>query len=150
MENFKYDKKTNEEIYNSDGYYEEPNENFPLDIIFTNLDNISKINIGDKLTHDNKYITIDTSYVKSISRKYYGISRNTNLDFINKILSESYKHLNILRKNNDNVSGIMWIKLISRLKIALNGLVKLRQTYSSDEEFTKRIDITIKQLCKYS
>ena len=148
--NPKYETKTNEQIYSNEVYYEETDKNFPLDIIFTNLDNISKINVGDKLTHDNKYITIDTSYLKSVSRMYYGISRNTNLDFINKILSESYKHLNILRRNNDNMSGIMWIKLISRLKIALNGLVKLRQTYSSDEEFTKQIDIIIKQLCKYS
>jgi hypothetical protein len=144
------EKKTNEQIYNNDVYYEETDKNFPLDLIFTNLDNISKINVGDKLTHDSKYITIDTSYVKSISRMFYGVSRNTNLDFINKILSESYKHLNILRRNNDNISGIMWIKLISRLKISLNGLVKLRQTYSFDEEFTKQLDITIKQLCKYS
>ena len=150
MDDSKYEKQTNDQIYNSNGYYEEIDENFPLDIIFTNLDNISKINIGDKLTHDNKYINVDISYIQSLSRKYYGISRNTNLDFINKILSESYKHLNILRRNNDNVSGIMWIKLISRLKLALNGLVKLRQTYSSDEEFTKRLDITIKQLCKFS
>ena len=144
------EKITNEQIYNNDVYYEETDKNFPLDLIFTNLDNISKINVGDKLTHDSKYITIDTSYVKSISRMFYGVSRNTNLDFINKILSESYKHLNILRRNNDNISGIMWIKLISRLKISLNGLVKLRQTYSFDEEFTKQLDITIKQLCKYS
>jgi hypothetical protein len=144
------EKITNEQIYNNDVYYEETDKNFPLDLIFTNLDNISKINVGDKLTHDNKYITIDTSYVKSISRLFYGVSRNTNLDFINKILSESYKHLNILRRNNDNISGIMWIKLISRLKLSLNGLVKLRQTYSFDEEFTKQLDITIKQLCKYS
>ena len=150
MDDSKYEKQTNYQIYNSNGYYEEIDEHFPLDIIFTNLDNISKINIGDKLTHDNKYINVDISYIQSFSRKYYGISRNTNLDFINKILSESYKHLNILRRNNDNVSGIMWIKLISRLKLALNGLVKLRQTYSSDEEFTKRLDITIKQLCKFS
>lgn len=144
------EKITNEQIYNNDVYYEETDKNFPLDLIFANLDNISKINVGDKLIHDDKYITIDTSYVKSISRMLYGVSRNTNLNFINKILSESYKHLNILRRNNDNISGIMWIKLISRLKNSLNGLVKLRQTYSFDDEFTKQLDITIKQLCKYS
>jgi len=142
--------KINEQIYSDEGYYEEPVLQFTLEEIFTNLDNISKITVGDKLTHDNKYITIDTSYIQSFSRMYYGVSRYTNLDFINKILTDSHKHLNKLRKNKDDSSGIMWIKLISKLKNALGGLVKLRQTYSNDEEFTKQIDHIIKNLCKYS
>ena len=142
--------KINEKIYSEDGYFEEQITEFSLDVIFTNLDNISKISVGDKLTHDDKYIMIDTSYIQFISRKYYGVSRQTNLDFINKILNDSYKHLSRLRKNNDDSSGIMWIKLITKLKNALGGLVKLRQTYSNDEEFTKQIDIIIKKLCKYS
>lgn len=148
--NSRVDKKIDSKIYDAIGYYEEPDEKFPLDVIFNNLDNISKINVGDKLTHDDKYITIDTSYVKSVTRLYYRISRYTNLDFINKILSESYKYLNILRNNKDDASGIMWVKLISKLKLSLNGLAKLRQTYSGDEEFTKQIDICIKKLCKHT
>ena len=144
------EKKSSEQMYSDEGYYEESNVNFPLDVIFDNLDNISKFSIGDKLIHNNKYITVDTSYIKSISRLYYGVSRYTNLDFINKIMTDSYKHLNILHKNKDDPSGIMWIKLISKLKNALNGLVKLRQTYSNDEEFMTQIDRIIKNLCKYS
>lgn len=146
----KYQKMTQKDEILNNIINEEQTVDFSLDVIFTNLDNISKISIGDKLTHDNKYITVDTSYIKSISRMYYGVSRYTNLDFINKILKDAYKHLNILRKNNDDTSGIMWIKLVSKLKNALGGLVKLRQTYSNDEEFMKQIDIIIKILCKYS
>lgn len=144
------EKKTNDKIYSEDGFFEEHTTEFSLDVIFTNLDNISKISVGDKLTHDNKHITVDTSYIQFISRTYYGVSRHTNLDFINKILNDSYRHLSRLRKNNDDSSGIMWIKLVSKLKNALGGLVKLRQTYSNDEEFTKQIDKMIKILCKYS
>ena len=144
------EKKQNEQIYSDEGYYQEPNFEFTLDVIFDNLDNISKISVGDKLTHDNKYVTVDTSYIKSITRMYYGISRYTNLNFIDKILIDSYKHLKHLRKNKDDFSGINWIKLISKLKNALNGLAKLRQTYSDDEKFTNHIDIIIKTLCKYT
>jgi hypothetical protein len=147
---FNSEEKTNEQIYNSEEYCGELDVQYPLDVIFANLDNISGINIGDKLTHDNKYITTDTSYLKSITRMYYGQSRYTNLDFINGILMDSYKHLNKLRKHNDDTSGIVWIKLISKLKNALNGLVKLRQTYSNDDKYTKQIDIIIKKLCKNS
>jgi len=143
------DTKLNNKIYDSSPYYDELDEIFPLDVIFTNLDNLSKINVGDKLTHDDKYITVDVSYVKSFSRWYYNISRFTILDFINKVLDESYKHLDILKRNNDDASGILWVKLISRLKQSANGLIKLRQTYASDDDFTKKIDLLIKKLLKY-
>ena len=144
------EKKLNDTIYSDTSYYEEIDINFPLDVIFTNLDNISKINVGEKLTHNNKYITVDNSYVKSISRRYYGVSRHTILDFIDKNLSESYKHLSSLKRNSDETSGILWIKLISRLKNSATGLVKLRQTYDTDEEFVKRLDTIIKKLLKYT
>jgi len=141
--------KKNVDIYGSTPYYDELDKKFSLDVIFTNLDNLSKINVGDKLTHDDKYITVDVSYVKSLSRWYYNTSRFTILDFINKILDESYKHLDYLKRNNDDASGILWVKLIARLKQSANGLIKLRQTYASDDEFTKKIDHTIKKLLKY-
>lgn len=120
----------------------------PLDVIFTNLDNISKINIGDKLIHDNKYITVDCSYVKSVTRWYYGFSRYTILDFIDKVLNEAYTYLHILKQSADDTSGILCIKLISRLKKSASGLTKLRQTYSYDDEFIKRIDAIIKRVLK--
>jgi len=120
--------------------------NFSLDTIFTNLDNLSKINTGDKLTHDTKYITIDDSYVKSLSRMYYGVSRYTNLDFINKILIDSYKYLQYLKNKNDTNSGIAMVRLIAKLKNCVSGLAKLRQTYSTDDNFMKQIDQMIKEL----
>jgi hypothetical protein len=119
----------------------------PLDIIFINLENISKLNIGDKLIHDDKHITVDTSYLQSITRTYYGQSRFTNLDFIKKILNDSYKHLNELKEKKDDASGILWIKLISKLKQSITGLHKLKQTYNGDEKFMEQIDIIIKNIC---
>ena len=115
-----------------------------------NLDNISKINIGDKLVRNGSYVSVDTSYVKSVTRWYYGVSRFTILEFIGKILDDAYINLKTLRQKTDDTSGILWIKLISRLKNSAVGLARLRQTYSSDEEFTKQIDIIIKKLLKYT
>jgi hypothetical protein len=124
--------------------------NFTLDVIFTNLDNISKINIGDKLIHDNKYITIDSSYAQSLTRWIYGFSRFSILEFINELLNEAYAQLKILKENTDDTSGVLWIKLIFRLKNSASGLIKLRQTYGTDEEFIKQIDIIIKKLLKHT
>lgn len=125
-----------------------PNDEFTLDTICINLDNLSNISVGDKMIIDNKIIMIDNSYVKSVSRWFYGYSRNNIIEFIEKILNESYKHLNLLRKNSDDTSGIMWIKLISRLKKSAVGLTKLRQTYIDDEDFVKKIDDIVKKILK--
>jgi len=141
------------ELPNNDTTNDENNEvimDFPLDIILINLETMSKISIGEQLTHDDKYIAIDKSYIKCISRSWYNISRYTSLEMINKILEESYKYLNKLKNKKDDVSGIYWIQLISKLRNSIVGLAKLRQTYSNDEKFTKQIDIIIKKLCKYS
>jgi hypothetical protein len=123
--------------------------NFSLDTIFTNLDNLSKINTGDKLTHDSQYITIDYSYVKSLSRMYYGVSRYTNLDFINKILLETYKHLSYLKTSSDTNSKIAIVRLVAKMRNSVTGLAKLRQTYCTDEKFVKQIDAIIKELLAY-
>jgi hypothetical protein len=120
----------------------------PLDEIFTNLKNLSKINVGDKLSNDNKYITIDTNNLQFIKRWYLGQSRYSNLEFINKLLLSSYNYSKKLQQNTDDYSGIMWINLNTNLKNALGGLLKLRQTYITDEQYTKEIDIIIKKLCK--
>lgn len=141
-------KNINNSIYSSSPYYNEPDEKFPLDVIFINLDNLSKINVGDKLTNDDKYITIDASYVKPFTRWYYNTSRFTILNFINKILEESLKHLESLKRHKDDASGILWVKLIAKLKQTVNGLIKLRQTYSNDEDFVEKLDLTIKNLLK--
>lgn len=122
------------------------NFTFSLDTIFTNLDNLSKINTGDKLTHDSQYITIDSSYVKSLTRMYYGVSRYTNLEFIEKILLDGYNYLILLENNSDTNSQITKMRLLTKLRNATSGLAKLRQTYSFDEIFTKQIDATIKRL----
>jgi hypothetical protein len=140
-------KQNNNEIHKLE-LLNQSKERITLDVIFTNLENLSKINIGDKLTHDDKYIMVDNSYLKSITRWYYKTSRYTILDFINKILEQSYEHLDILRNNNDETSGILWLKLISKLKQCANGLLKLRKTYATDEEFLKKIDELITKLLK--
>ena len=84
------EKKSSEQMYSDEGYYEESNVNFPLDVIFDNLYNISKISIGDKLIHNNKtnsaciicghnevagyndVIVYNSNYVPAQNGKFYG------------------------------------------------------------------------------
>jgi hypothetical protein len=127
----------------------ELDKNFTIDDIINNLYTISKINTGDKLTHDDKNITVDNSYVPCISRFYYKISRYTNLEFIDKILNETYKYLYKFKNNNDPHFEILKLQLLLKLKLSVNGLLKLRQTYSNDALFIENLDITIKKLYKH-
>jgi hypothetical protein len=136
--------KENTSIYSPKNYY--TNGEFSLDTILTNLDNIAKIAVGEKLTNDGKYITVEHSYLKWAYRKYNNINRNTNLAFIETIINESYQYMDLLRSNNDDASGIMWIKLGNKLKQCTKGLLNYRRTYIHDEKFTMNIDRVIKRL----
>lgn len=136
--------KENNRIYSGENYY--TNGKFSLDTIIANLDNIAKIGVGEKLTNDGKYITVETSYIKWAYRKYNNINRNTNLAFIENIIDETYRHMDWLRSNNDDSSGIMWIKLGNKLKQCTKGLLNYRRTYINDDNFTTNIDRIIKKL----
>jgi hypothetical protein len=124
-------------------------KNFPLDVIFVNLDIIAKMNVGEKYIYTDKYLKLDKSYVKSISRWYNGFSRFSILEFINKIIIEAHKQLYVLRQNNNDTCGILWIKLVARLKNSIVGLSKLKQTYSFDTDFGNKIDILINNLLTF-
>ena len=70
------------------------------------------------------------------------------MNFVFDAQTDFFYEWELLKRNKDETSGILWVKLISRLKQCANGLVKLRQTYSSDEEFCKKLDSCIKKLLK--
>ena len=63
---------------------------FNIDIIFINLRLITKIEIGDKIYINNKFINIDNSYFKPLTRWYYDINRNDNLNFIKMVINNSF------------------------------------------------------------
>ncbi len=116
---------------------------FTLEEIFINLTLISKIEIGNKLFHTDKYVNIDNSYFQSIYRWYNNIDRNSSIKFINFILNESFIFNSRLLDENTPDSNLLLFRLTTGLKNAINGLTNLKQTYTCDKLIQSELDVMI-------
>lgn len=119
-------------------------------LILSNLTVLSKIQKYDKLViiidEDKKNekidfeIKIDNTYMKSISRWYYGQTRYLTIDYINKLID-----IAILSHNqcNNNITMNKYITLLESAKI---GLANLKFTYYYDQTIISNLDIIIEKI----
>ena len=114
-----------------------------LDDIFINLTLISKIEIGNKLTHNKKYINIDTNYFSFIVRWFKNIDRNSSINFINYVLNQAFIYNLELLNKSDIDSHLLLFRLTSDLKNCINGLGNLKQTYFHDKLVHSELDVMI-------
>ena len=122
------------------------NVQFTLEDILVNLILISKIEIGNKLYQNGKYINIDTSYFQFISRWISGNTRSNNIIFINIVLNKAFEFTEKLIKDNtlENLHSLS--RLNNDLKNSINGLTNLKQTYSYDKLIQSEIDVIIENI----
>lgn len=133
-------KEDNTSLYNNSNEF----------LILSNLTVLSKIQKYDKLViikHENKEnekidfeIKIDNAYIKSISRWYYGHTRQLTIDYINKLVD-----IAILSHNqcNNNITMNKYITLLESAKI---GLSNLKFTYYYDQTIISNLDIIIEKI----
>ena len=114
-----------------------------LDDIFINLTLISKIEVGNKLTHNKKYINIDNNYFAFIYRWFKNIDRNSSINFINYVLNQAFIYNLELLNKSDVDSHLLLFRLTSDLKNCINGLVNLKQTYFHDKLIHSELDVII-------
>lgn len=119
-------------------------------LILSNLTVLSKIQKHDKLViiiDKNKEnekidfeIKIDNTYIKSLSRWYYGQTRHLTIDYINKLID-----IAILSHNqcNNNITMNKYITLLESAKI---GLANLKFTYYYDQTIISNLDIIIEKI----
>jgi len=139
-ENTNESKEDNISLYNNSNDF----------LILSNLTVLSKIQKYDKLLiiiHENKdnekidfEIKIDNTYLKSISRWYYGQTRHLTIDYINKLVD-----ITILSYNqcNNNMTMNKYITLLESAKI---GLANLKFTYNYDQTINSNLDIIIEKI----
>lgn len=113
-----------------------------LDDVFINLNLIAKIEIGDKLYINDKYINIDTSYVQPILRWYYGIDRKSTINFVRLVIGKSFEYCDTLIKSDNK----MLFRLTNDLRNSISGLTKLKQTYIADKLVQAEIDVIIEDI----
>ncbi len=114
-----------------------------LEDVFVNLRLISKIEVGDKLIQTDKYVNIDTSFLKFFTRWYYGTNRNNTLGFINVVLLKAFEINNKLLEEKTDESVQILLRLTTDMKNSVNGLINLKHTYSSDKLIQSEIDVMI-------
>ncbi len=114
-----------------------------LEDVFVNLRLISKIEVGDKLIQTDKYVNIDTSFLKFFTRWYYGTNRNNTLGFINVVLLKAFEINSKLLEEKTDESVQILLRLTTDMKNSVNGLINLKHTYSSDKLIQSEIDVMI-------
>lgn len=113
-----------------------------LDDIFINLNLIAKVEVGDKLYINDKYINIDKRYAKSIIRWYYGVDRKSTINFVRMCIIKSFEFCDSLLKSETK----MLFRLTNDLKNSISGLTKLKQTYCDDKLVQAEIDVIIEDI----
>jgi hypothetical protein len=104
---------------------------------------ISKIEVGNKLFQNDKYINIDNSYFAFISRWFYGNNRKSSVNFINQILNKAFEYCSELVSGNNPETAQHSLRLNNDLKNAINGLINFKLTYSYDKLIQSEIDVMI-------
>ena len=116
-----------------------------LEEVFININLISKIEPNYKLYINNKFINIDTSYVQSISRWFFGNDRKTTIFFVNLVINKSFEYCDKLLTTK-NLDTKLLFRITSDIKNSINGLLNLKHTYSSDKLVQAEIDVIIENI----
>jgi len=116
-----------------------------LEEVFININLISKIEPNYKLYINNKFINIDTSYIQSISRWFFGNDRKTTIFFVNLVINKSFEYCDKLLTTK-NIDTKLLFRITSDIKNSINGLLNLKHTYSSDKLVQAEIDVIIENI----
>ena len=116
-----------------------------LEEVFININLISKIEPNYKLFINNKFINIDTSYIQSISRWFFGNDRKNTIFFVNLVINKSFEYCDKLLTTK-NIDTKLLFRITSDIKNSINGLLNLKHTYSSDKLVQAEIDVIIENI----
>ncbi len=117
-------------------------------IILSNLTLLSKVQKYDKLIIKKKTdkndinfeIQIDTSYLPSIKRFFYGNDRDKTIEYLNKLINYGIEKYNEEKKKDNKIA---MNKIASLLESSKLGLSNLKITYNNDQSITSKLDIII-------
>ena len=137
-----------EEKYNPEKIINNIADNINNFIILSNLTLLSKVQKYDKLIIKKKTekndinfeIQIDTSYLPSIKRFFYGNDRDKTIEYLNKLINYGIEKYNEEKKKDNKIA---MNKIASLLESSKLGLSNLKITYNNDQSITSKLDIII-------
>ena len=95
---------------------------------------IAKIQTGEKISIRHMYIQND-GLLTMLFRTLFPDNRVKTFVFINETISKSFEILKLYGKSSKVSEKIMCDNLVHDLKDAKNGLMNLKETYTSDLKF---------------
>ena len=110
--------------------------------VISRLKFIGKIQIGEKISLKDMNIQQD-GLVTQIYRTINQDNRLKTLVFIQDTITKTFEILKCYDKSKKNSDKLMCINLINDLIKSKNGIINLKETYSSDIKFTCDIDTLI-------
>ena len=119
---------------------------------------LAKLEKYNKLSTTGEKLDIDQSYMPSLSRAYYGESRDATLDHIENFCTKIQDYLkNALPNSRINKQALhqkddqreQLKKLWLELQAATKGLQNLKITYSGDASIENRLDMCIENFNSY-
>lgn len=122
-------------------------------LILSNLTVLSKIQKYDKLIivkYKEKAnekidfeIKIDNTYIKFVSRWFYGHTRHMTIDYINKLIDIA---ISLYYENSNNNIIMTMNKYVLLLENAKLGLSNLKFTYNYDQTIISNLDVIIEKI----
>lgn len=114
--------------------------------IIDNLHTISKIKPYDKMYNNDTKLFIESSYIPQIARYLRGSNRTKTIQFIKYILTQTFFHIELLKKRSDSESVFLNKSILNALKESSKGLENLKITYKTDVNVCEQIDKNIKYM----
>lgn len=123
--------------------------------ILLNLKIIAQIKEFEKLNILNSEISIDQSWIKFLSRSYYGNSRGSTINILETIVNNTLKITDTTLNNSKNIidnnvlieePSHLLQRFILQMSNAINGLDNLKVTYKNDIQIISKLDLLIEKL----
>ena len=120
-----------------------------LDNIVLNLKILSKLKENYKLNVNDKNLSIDSSYIPSITRYFSDDSRNGTIIFLenlDKLIKNKIEKIVEENSNNNmflNSKENILLQISHNLTMSLVGLNNLIKTYNNDELITSKLEMVI-------
>lgn len=115
-------------------------------IIYRNLKVIREINVNDKLCVDNNgELSVDISYLPSLTRKITGNNRNVTMDRVHETINIARELLNKYANDERYTNEYSELNNLFDHKLVA-GLKNLSETYASYEDVKNKIDLIIQTI----
>ena len=116
--------------------------------VVSRLKFISRINKGEKINVRSAYPFVQQDDMSTrLSRTfYYKDNRGNALNFVRNTIDRSFEILNLYQKSHKKSEKALCNNIVNDLKRAKNGILNLKETYTTDTMFCCDLDTILQEI----